>query len=270
MAVYVSTMVYVRFRPAEALRLLYETGVRSAELSYDNFIRFREASWSSMWSEVIDVSRGLGISVGVAHLPYGDIIDSAVYSDHLAEKSIRRLSEWLDFYSKLGVEVAVIHIPYVPYRGLGREAKSRIIRFLSEVSRKAFSNSIVLAVENRLERGSYGSSLEDIIEVVESIGLDGIGVCLDVGHAVINGWNLKEALSRLGSRIIATHLHDNDGMHDYHRSPFEGVIDWGILIPLLKDLRNPSHVLEVMCSEEENVCRNVVKKLKEFIRVSTL
>jgi len=270
MTVYISTMVYVRFRPAEALRLLYETGVRSAELSYDNFIRFREVSWSSMWSEVIDVSKGLGINVGVAHLPYGDIIDSAVHSDHLAEKSIRRLSEWLDFYSKLGVEVAVIHIPYMPYREFEREAKSRIIRFLSEVSRKAFNNSIALAVENRLERGSYGSSLEDIVEIVKLIGLDGVGVCLDVGHAVINGWNLREAFSRLGSRIIATHLHDNDGMHDYHRPPFEGVTDWEALIPLLKGLRNSSHVLEVMCAEEKSVCRNVVKKLKEFVRVFTL
>lgn len=33
-------------------------------------------------------------------------------------------------------------------------------------------------------------------------------------------------MSRYGSRLMALHLHDNDGSSDQHCLPFDGTVDW--------------------------------------------
>lgn len=55
---------------------------------------------------------------------------------------------------------------------------------------------------------------------------DEVKVCLDVGHANVLGVNLYDTVTMLGDRLIALHLHDNDGTGDQHRLPFSGTADW--------------------------------------------
>ena len=35
-----------------------------------------------------------------------------------------------------------------------------------------------------------------------------------------------QTIKRIGSRVICTHLHDNDGKKDQHLPPFKGIISW--------------------------------------------
>ena len=50
------------------------------------------------------------------------------------------------------------------------------------------------------------------------------GFCLDTGHLQIVGGDLEFAVRELGDRLIALHVHDNDGMHDDHNTPYAGGI----------------------------------------------
>jgi len=52
------------------------------------------------------------------------------------------------------------------------------------------------------------------------------GALLDTGHAHINGWNLGKTVQRLGTRVRACHIHDNDGKVDKHLCIGNGSIQW--------------------------------------------
>ena len=58
---------------------------------------------------------------------------------------------------------------------------------------------------------------------------DFLGFCYDAGHGnmLANGPAL---LAMLRDRLIAMHLHDNDGTGDQHRLPFTGTVDWHALM----------------------------------------
>ena len=46
-------------------------------------------------------------------------------------------------------------------------------------------------------------------------------VWIDIGHAVLNRWNLERVIKELNGRICSYHLHNNDGSGDTHRPLFE-------------------------------------------------
>ena len=61
------------------------------------------------------------------------------------------------------------------------------------------------------------------------------GFCFDSGHANINLRNQFAECEEYKSRIIAVHLHDNDGSGDQHQAPFYGTTDWERTAKLLND-----------------------------------
>ena len=89
---------------------------------------------------------------------------------------------------------------------------------IKRVAEKAEKHKVNVALENL--RNS-----ESLAYVFEKIELQHIGFCYDSGHH--NCRNPKEdLLKKYGSRLMALHLHDNDGTDDQHRLPLEGTIDW--------------------------------------------
>jgi sugar phosphate isomerase/epimerase len=73
---------------------------------------------------------------------------------------------------------------------------------------------------NELSRA--GSLAHFVEKVVEG---SGVGICLDVGHAHMDG-DLADSIEAVSEHLIAVHLHDNLGRVDDHLVPFEGSIDW--------------------------------------------
>jgi sugar phosphate isomerase/epimerase len=75
-------------------------------------------------------------------------------------------------------------------------------------------------IPNELSRA--GSLVHFVEEDLE--GRD-VGVCLDFGHAHMDG-DLLDAIETVSGHLIATHVHDNRGKADDHLVPFDGTIDW--------------------------------------------
>ena len=73
--------------------------------------------------------------------------------------------------------------------------------------------------------------MEDVLELAER--LDTM-VCWDFGHANLTGLCQSVELEKLRGRVRCVHIHDNDGVKDTHRIPFDpsttapmgGSIDW--------------------------------------------
>ena len=77
-----------------------------------------------------------------------------------------------------------------------------------------------------------------------------LGLCYDSGHGNIAGRRGLAELATLIDRLIALHLHDNDGTSDQHKLMFTGTVDW----PQLAQLIARSSYRQ--CVSSESVMRN--------------
>ncbi|MGE5189772.1 MAG: sugar phosphate isomerase/epimerase family protein [Gemmatimonadota bacterium] len=92
-----------------------------------------------------------------------------------------------------------------------------------------------LAVENTpLPSGR----VEVILDIVARYPPDRVGVCLDLGHANIQGAILP-AIGAAAPRLIHVHASDNDGERDDHLVPGRGSIPWGPVFDALRDAGFP-------------------------------
>jgi sugar phosphate isomerase/epimerase len=105
----------------------------------------------------------------------------------------------------------------------GRAAARRSIETLQRVAEPLGVQIAVEVIPNELSRAaSLVHFVEDDVE-----GLEGrpVGICLDVGHAHMDG-DLVDAIETVSEHFVTTHVHDNRGRADDHLVPFEGTIDW--------------------------------------------
>ena len=94
---------------------------------------------------------------------------------------------------------------------------------------------VKLALENMLPN-HLCSNTSDVRTLLTEFDTPLLGVCFDVGHANVGPENIVEAIGALQDRIIAFHLHDNDGTRDIHVQPPYGSIDWPTLADKLLSL----------------------------------
>ena len=132
---------------------------------------------------------------------------------------------------RLPVPVLVAHLG-VPrtQRHDGSDSRAAARRSIEELLRIAEPLGVQIAVEvipNDLSRAG------SIVRFVED-DLDGVGICLDLGHAHLDG-DVLDAVETVSEHLIATHVHDNRGRTDDHLLPFDGTIDWaGTLLAVQK------------------------------------
>jgi sugar phosphate isomerase/epimerase len=133
---------------------------------------------------------------------------------------------------RLPVPVLVAHlgVPRTQRSEGAADSRAAARRSIEELVRIAEPLGVRIAVEvipNELSRAG------SIVHFVED-DLDGVGICLDFGHAHIDG-DVIDAVETVSEHLIATHLHDNRGRVDDHLVPFDGTIDWaGTLLAVQK------------------------------------
>jgi sugar phosphate isomerase/epimerase len=129
---------------------------------------------------------------------------------------------------RIPMNILVTHVglPRTESAGAPADVRAAALRSLEEIQREAEPLGVRIAVEvipNELSRpGSLVHFIENDLDALE----DGkIGICLDFGHAHIEG-DLLDAIDTVSEHVITTHMHDNRGRIDEHLVPFEGTIDW--------------------------------------------
>jgi len=101
-----------------------------------------------------------------------------------------------------------------------REAARRSIDELQRLAEPLGVRVVVEVIPNELSRaGSLVHFVENVLDA------SGVGICLDFGHAHIDG-DLVDAIETVSEHLMTTHVHDNRGRTDDHLVPFEGSIDW--------------------------------------------
>ena len=144
----------------------------------------------------------------------------------------------------LGGKWIVIHpmnLPHDPLYSV-KKAKEAAIAKLAPYIEEAKRCGVGIAVENMVDfRGNRrrycGGDIYELIDLVDTIDDESVGICLDTGHANIGGVEPAAAIYEIGKRLKATHINDNHAsIADEHLLPYFGIIDWQKTVKALKDI----------------------------------
>ena len=138
----------------------------------------------------------------------------------------------------IGARFLILHLGAYPQGVKRLHVLSRVRDIVRRVIPALESHSAMLCLENNTALytpGAIGVSVFEWDTLFDGLDSPHIGMCLDTGHAHVNAC-LKEMTRVMGEKICYIHLHDNDGVHDSHRAPGMGCIDWAEWYPLLAQL----------------------------------
>lgn len=126
------------------------------------------------------------------------------------------------------------------------EIFNRNVEFYSRFIDDLKKHNVVACLENmwvRYKKKIFESTCNDYDEVNRYIevlnqkaGAECFAFCLDTGHAVLTGANIRHAVKTLGKNLKILHLHEVDGIEDSHTMPFTlGAVDWDYIMCALRD-----------------------------------
>lgn len=156
------------------------------------------------------------------HSPTGDgnIACSFEPMRKAAVEVLRKTAETAD---RISAEKLVIHPGFCLEKNEWDNSVKSFHKSLAELGRLQKDFSVRFVVENL---GSLEYCLFRFAETVPAIKKEGLGFCLDTGHANLNG-NLEELLKFSPEHF---HLHDNHGVTDEHSACGSGEIDFSCVI----------------------------------------
>ncbi len=170
--------------------------------------------------EVTDIHASAGKEKGWA---------SALEYERLA--GVELVANRLEMAASIGCDVAVLHIPGEPEDEPSRLSYwDRVRRSLDALEQHSRATGVRIGLEN----GGTPQSWVPIARVLSDYAPDFAGVCYDSGHGNISGDGLDQ-LATHAERLLAVHLHDNDGSGDQHMLPFMGTVDWERLVGLIAE-----------------------------------
>jgi sugar phosphate isomerase/epimerase len=145
--------------------------------------------------------------------------------EHERLAGVELVKNRIEMTARLGSDVVIMHMGSPP------EAPRERTKYWSQLWKsldKLQSGAKKLGVRIAIENGRFA----DIREVLNRYPQDYVGLCYDCGHGNVSRDGLDET-EALKDRLIAVHLHDNDGSGDQHKIPFMGTVDWDRLAGIL-------------------------------------
>lgn len=126
--------------------------------------------------------------------------------------------------------------------------RDRILQTIADnlryMARLAARHDILLALETMGHWDAF-SQPQDLVKLVEAVGEQNVGFCLDAGHAHLCGQDVPQWVRRMGTKLFETHFHDNRGPTvgvDEHMPVGFGTIPWVDVIRALRDVGFPGPV----------------------------
>ena len=192
------------------------------------------------------LDRGDPFEVGKAFKAFAEKHNVTFLQGHLelstkvCEESERDyLKKELDLYHAIGITRAVLHVDMLARYGEipVEEIRQRNLEGIRDLLDHIRGRDTIICLEN-IHHKCITETIEDIFLLIDALGSDQIGICLDTGHL-----NLSEDkdqvrfIKKAGKRLKALHLADNDGTSDQHLMPTaKGQVDFQAVIKALHDV----------------------------------
>lgn len=162
------------------------------------------------------------------HAPYGRNLDPSSTNPETRKASIAAYCSGVDVARRVGAKVVVAHP--------GAKADydmpaSERIKFVPEVIAKAADYAadygVKIAVEP-LPNDETGSTLEEVLWIIDQVDRPNVGVNIDVNH-LFPASAIPDMIRKAGELLFTCHISDQDD-HERHWLPFEGKLDWRAVI----------------------------------------
>ncbi len=148
---------------------------------------------------------------------------------------------------QLQSKVIVLH-PYYSHKKNENEFYfTQAIKSLKELKKLSKKLGVKIALENLYDHINIFDNIEKLFE---NFNKDYLGICYDSGHGNITKGGLSR-LELLKERLIALHLHDNNGKNDQHKLLFSGTVDWEKLAKIISEAKNFNRILTMEVSMKE-------------------
>lgn len=160
---------------------------------------------------------------------WGPALSVASTDNAARERALAEAGHALHIARRMPLQVMVVHLglprsqPRDESRVGAADSRSAARRSIEELQRAAAPLGVRIALEVIPNELSRAGSLVHFVE--EDLEGSNVGICLDFGHAHLEG-DVVDGVETVSEHLIATHVHDNRGRSDDHLLPFDGTIDW--------------------------------------------
>ncbi len=227
------TSYYVDLSPEEAVLELKKWGIDAAELSDEHgLVLLNRGNPCDVGREFKEFLDEQGFTMTQGHLWLSCKICSA-------ENAVGDLLRWIDLYDTIGVKNAVLHCDRIAAeKELSQEERAlRNIEKLKIVEAHIKEKGLGIRVCLENLKGPFESA-DELNFVLDRLDADCFGVCLDTGHLHLAAEKDQTAFIRkVGKRLHALHIADNEGERDQHMMPFgKGNVKFEAVVQALRDV----------------------------------
>ena len=168
----------------------------------------------------------------VFHGPFNELAPCAI-DPRVRQVSMDRYNQAFDLMWKYGLKKMVLHGGYVPLVYFKVWYVEQSIPFWKEFLADK-PEDFELCIENVMEpEPSY------LVDIVKGIDDPRCGLCFDSGHANVGQVSqvpIEEWVRECGPYLRHLHLHNNDGVWDWHKNLAEGTIDMNLILDVLDEV----------------------------------
>ncbi len=233
----------------QALDILAAAGYD--HLDYSMFMISRDPScvwhqegWREHAAELRKKCEDRGMSFRQGHAPFQYNLNAAgVYENKFMPDTLKSI----EIAGILGIKDLVVHpVHNGIYAGREEELFEKNMEFYGSLIPAAKEAGINISVENmwqgdpirKYPTDDTCASPEEMIRYVDTLNsIEPIfNVCFDIGHAPLVRRDIADYIRKMGPRLAALHIHDNDWIGDRHTVPGLGQIDFNAFIKALKDV----------------------------------
>jgi len=211
----------------DSIPIMAKAGYRHIDLNFCEMMNPSSNIDREYMKAIVGYKDEFGISYNQSHVPYPR--NYLASSESERENMDALIFKAFEHSAEAGVDTVVIH----PIIGSIEENIEYFERML-----KNFPAGMRMSIEN-MDTPEEISTASEILAIIDGLGRDDVGACLDTGHAHKRGLSLPEEIRAYGKKLFSTHIADNHGKEDEHLMPFFGTIDWEGAMAALAEIGYP-------------------------------
>ncbi|MBQ8197642.1 MAG: sugar phosphate isomerase/epimerase [Clostridia bacterium] len=191
-------------------------------LGTNNYLKFAK--------KLKDIGLYNGITCNQSHAPFP--VDNPFIYDYLMRS--------IECTAEAGGKICIIHPDNFSTPEKNAEMYNMLLEFAKPFNVKIATENM-WGWDDKLDQADFAacSTPESFHEHFKAVNNDeNLVACLDIGHAEMRGLNTSavDMIYKLGDKLQALHVHDNDKWHDSHQIPMSMNIDFYPIMKALKDV----------------------------------
>ena len=228
---------YMDLSPENAILEIAKQGWNYTELSDEHgAVLLQRGDAEKVGAEYGRFARANGVDPLQGHLWLG-----VPLCDPDEEKIVSVMKTWLDLFCAAGVKCGVLHCDDRSFApdATTEEKAERNAAVLRRLCDHIQDTDFTICLENLLakDRAPVVDSAKQIKHVIDLVGSDRLGICLDTGHLNLTDRDQVGFIREAGSLLKALHIADNDTSYDQHMMPFgRGNVDFTAVWKALREI----------------------------------